>query len=213
MNRGMFVGVISLMLFLCIGSAHATLITNGGFETGDLTGWNVVSTGEGIGVVRSANAIEGEYYAELRSHDLFAPTTLSTDIGDMNAGDSFSFSWAFGEDTTTFLGVLGIFSEGQLLGGEVLSGGSHTGSGADILWNIGVVDMLTALPDMTVAFGVPPKFFGNTSLYIDDFSVTRVTAVPEPAGLLLFVTGFFALFYMMAVRRKTSRPEAFAIPA
>ena len=44
-----------LCLFLCAGSASANLITNGGFETGDLSGWFAINGGVVTHPVHSGN--------------------------------------------------------------------------------------------------------------------------------------------------------------
>lgn len=80
--------------------ANAVTITNGGFETGDLTGW--ISNGNAEVVTSSLASsgatytpVEGNYMAELDAGlGANVYTTLSQDIS-MSAGDSISGSAAF----------------------------------------------------------------------------------------------------------------------
>ncbi len=89
------------------GIAGANGITNGGFETGDFTGWTTNVPGTGLANVltstASFNAIdnslpndygptEGTFFAELiaRAELTQAQTGLS-----WNAGDTITFDWAF----------------------------------------------------------------------------------------------------------------------
>ncbi|MGP8243845.1 MAG: hypothetical protein ACLQVN_04910 [Bryobacteraceae bacterium] len=61
--RGTLMSVV--VLLLACGAAHAGLIVNGGFETGDFTGWtvtgaNVLNTNYGISTI---NPEDGVYCA------------------------------------------------------------------------------------------------------------------------------------------------------
>jgi hypothetical protein len=49
MKRFIRFGALAPMLLMGAGLAHAGLITNGGFETGDFTGWTVTDQGGGSG--------------------------------------------------------------------------------------------------------------------------------------------------------------------
>jgi hypothetical protein len=47
-----------------VGQARADLITNGGFETGDFTGWTTTKSGEGSLRVVTGAAHNGNYGAQ-----------------------------------------------------------------------------------------------------------------------------------------------------
>lgn len=80
-----------------VGTASATLLTNGDFETGDLTGWIThgdvrIATG---GPFASAQGMDG-YYALLGLRTTDGKSTLRQDV-DVSGLDSLaiSFDWAF----------------------------------------------------------------------------------------------------------------------
>ena len=102
------------------GIAGANSITNGGFETGDFTGWTTSVPGSGVAIVQtttaSFNAInnslpddygptEGTFFAELIAKATLRQTGLS-----WNSGDKISFDWAFlGFDALPFGNDKGVF--------------------------------------------------------------------------------------------------------
>ena len=67
--------------------ADASLLVNGGFETGDLTGWTVEGTVNVVGVGANATLpAAGSYLAE------FSVAAISQDIGAVVPGDTITVS-------------------------------------------------------------------------------------------------------------------------
>lgn len=179
--------VIAVMALLAIsaqmGTASAGLV-NGGFETGDFTGWSV-DTGNNWAMVVSPDAQEGTYSAELGTYEAVGTLsqTFSTTIGQAYLV-SFWVANDFLDDTNVF----------------------------QVLWN-GQVQTLDPVLEATVAFPYTQYEFITTAAAIDstiafnfqnDASVFHldnvgVAPVPEPSTILLFASG---LLTVAAARRK-----------
>ena len=95
------IAIAVLLSQLGMSVAYAALI-NGGFETGNLTGWTAyVPVGGYAGVVTSYTdddgtpyiPVEGNYFAELKTDGPGSYTTLSQSLGSMAAGNSVE-GWA-----------------------------------------------------------------------------------------------------------------------
>ena len=86
----------ALALIIAIGSstdaaiaAPINLVSNGAFETGDLTGWNVVGYGHGI-YVRKADAHTGQYSLYMGNNAPY-PGGIEQTINTV-AGQDYNFS-------------------------------------------------------------------------------------------------------------------------
>jgi len=166
-------GAVAAAVMLASG-AHATeLVTNGGFETGDFSGWTIDAVSYPMAVV--TNLVEAGSYAGRIAGFAFAPDTLAQDIHDVS-GQSYQVSFWRWQDPfapngldVTWNGV-SIFSE---VDNVANAGYEHfsatvTGHGVDTL-------LFTSYND--------PAF-----TYVDDVSV--LGSVPEPATWALMIGGF-----------------------
>ena len=176
-----------LVLALASGAQAANLIVNGGFETGDYTGWT--STGPG------RFAVEPSGVGGWPSH----------------SGNFFSWEGAIGSDhllSQTFADTAG---QGLTIAFWYGSSGS-TPNDLNVFWNAGLIFNLTDLastkPDYSLfrffvtATGTDTLTIGIRNDFsfqaLDDVSVTPT--IPEPGTLVLMGSGLLGLAVM--IRRK-----------
>jgi hypothetical protein len=161
----------ALALLGGMGQAKASLIVNGGFETGDFTGWTkgAVSYPQSI-VTVPVNS--GTYAAQIAGYS-YGPDTLSQTVAT-TAGQTYTLSFARyqalrGSEpslTVTWDGKT-VFSEPNPVVGNVYQTFSVNvvGTGSDLL-------VFTSVNDL-----------GYT--YLDDVSLNPASATPEPSTLVL----------------------------
>jgi hypothetical protein len=208
-----------LVLVLGVENASAVpLLTNGGFETGDLTGWTATNVSV-LGTHSGVNPTEGAFMAVLSpggvfdaslSQDFspggFAEVTISFDY-NLQALDLFPLV-DFGTDSlTAFIGSLQLLSVPL---NDVFSGGST------------ILGWQTFSQTFTSPLGFPPGPFSMAfqvenfppdggdpfqllSAYVDNVSIDAASPVPEPGTLLLMGSGLLGLVgYGSRRRRKTA---------
>jgi len=170
-------------------AAHADL-TNGGFESGDFTGWTQTgdTTFSGVGTFAARTGSYGAFFGPLTTDTLsqtFAtiPNTsytvsFSLSLVDGSQPNSFSWSWNGVTQSPTLSNAAGFgYSD---FTASVLSTG--------------------ALSTISFAFVDPESFW-----YLDNVSVVaNVAAVPEPPVTALLAAGI-SLLVGVAKRRKDSR--------
>jgi hypothetical protein len=174
--------VVFLVLTLCIfGTAQANLVTNGGFETGDFTGW---TQGGNTGF-----------------------TNVSTQFGgvDPEEGNYQAYFGAVGSDATLAQTLSTTASQSYDLSFWLYSF-DGTPNDYSVSWNGNILDSLIN----SGSFGYTQKHFvatasgANTVLQfnfrqdpnywlLDNVSVTPIST-PEPISLLFLGTGLIGLF-------------------
>jgi len=178
--------------------AKADLIVNGGFETGDFTGWiaDSVSYPMSVGSAPSYEVHSGTYAAQIAGFDI-GPDTLSQTITTTVAGQNYLLSfWRFQDGgvptslTVTWDGTT-VFSE------------SYTGTYGGAPYQQFSSNVIGTGSDTLVFTSVQNPAF----TYLDDVSL-NVAAVPEPSTWAMMLLGFAGLGFM-AYRRK-SRPALMA---
>ena len=172
-------------------AAAQELVTNGGFETGDFSGFT--QTGSTIFASVSSDpafVASGAYGAEFGPFGSTAgiSQTLST-----NAGQSYLISF----DLRNFSGTAPNFYD-VLFGGVSLF--SATNSAA-----FGYTNFSTTATALGVSTDLAFNFRHDPSLFaLDNVSVTAVNgAVPEPATWAMMLIGFGAMGVSMRRRRRT----------
>ena len=170
--------------------ARADLIINGGFETGDLTGWTIVQQGYPFSVVTSP-VYSGNYAAQIAGYDYnkdILSQTVSTTVGQ-----SYTLSFAFLQDNGTPSGLTVQWDTNQVY--------SETDSAHG--WQTYTFNVIGTGSD-TVSFVA----WNNPAFaYLDNVAL-NVSAVPEPSTWAMLLLGFAGIGFM-AYRRK-SKPALMA---
>lgn len=183
--------LVVFVLTLCARSASANLVTNGGFEAGDLTGWTV-SGASGLIGVDTANPHSGSYAAYMGpvGSNGYLSQSLST-----APGTEYLLDFWLREDNQTpnFFGVTwggsSIFSQPDL----TLLQPSY------VQYQFTVYATGTATT-LTFATQNDSGYF-----YLDDVSVNEV---PVPGSFLLVSSGFVGMLGMgrgFSARARTLR--------
>jgi hypothetical protein len=168
------------------GLAHASeYLQNGGFETGDLTGWNLVGNPGSTFVEPTTFGYlggGGNYYV-YAGPPSSSPGILSQTFLDV-AGELLTVSGSAIGDTFNLpdnLGEVSYYFDGILLGSPDLSGGSWTESTYHV----------TATGSDTFSIN-----YANDRSYngLDNFSVTNnIPTIPEPSTWVLAILGFIGI--------------------
>ena len=183
----------AVVFSLCAVASAADLVTNGGFETGNFSGWtnggNTGFTGvESQGF--SAGAASGTYFA------FFGPVgsqgTLSQSLATV-AGQTYTLSFDLADSRVAANETFAVSYNGVTL--DSFAGGNPSAPGYDhYQFTFTGVDAGTLQFD----FRNDPDYY-----LLDNVSVTT-SAVPEPASNLLMLAGLGALG-LAAARRRSAR--------
>jgi hypothetical protein len=207
-RRYLIIGALGLVLFLSVNTQLAradgvNLVKNGGFETGDFSGWSlsgnpsgctnfptgVLSLGQVVpacgGFSTFTNTVgphSGTFAAFFGSPFAISPGVVTQNLAT-NPGGSYDLSFWLLNETGSTNSFIVTFSTDTVL--------DLTNSDA-FGWTQYTFDGLTAPSgDTPLTFNGynPPSAWG-----LDDVSVTSASAtVPEPSALMLLLTGVIGL--------------------
>ena len=165
----------ALFLVVVATTANANLITNGGFETGDLTDWTCI----GSCAAQTSYVHTGSYgsWSFDNSGTGSLTQTFSTTIGGL-----YDFSFWMNTNTSAITNVFSYSMDGGSI--IALSPSFSTWSFVNDSF---VATGLTA--EIAFYFETTP---GSGSLILDDIVATQ--AVPEPASIAIFGLGLLGLF-------------------
>lgn len=193
-------GILSLVfgfvgMMVCGTSVHADLASNGNFELGDTSGWEVFPTGASTFEAISSPASdihEGSFSGNLTNTATGSAAVIkqaNLAVGIVNPGDEFEISfWAKGTFVNGGVSFVELFSEldgGGTSSNEILLTMAGTSSdytefnftrtaGPDV--SGGITLQMTATTGATAG--------STASLFIDNVSI-RLTSVPEPASAIV----------------------------
>jgi hypothetical protein len=190
MKRAILMVATLALLFGGAGRARADLVTNGGFETGDFTGWTQGGN-MSLFLVEPANGDllvphTGTYFALLTSGlDGTLSQTLTTTVGQ-----TYQLSFYLVTDGTNVNDFSANVGGPNLITLTNLSQMSYVNYTADF-------KATSSSTTLTLAF------FNLGFFALDDVSVNAVSAVPEPSGIALLGLGVICLAAGYVVRRKT----------
>jgi hypothetical protein len=181
------VAVAAALLFAAAGAQAGPLVVNGGFETGDLSGWTTTGPLDSVGAdpfaAHSGNwgAFFGPETPVTLSQSLSTTTGATYEVSfwlslqDSGQPNNFSWSWNGATQTPSFNNAMGFdYTEFTEL---VTAGGPST--------------------TLSFSFTDPPSFW-----LLDDVSVSAVSSVPEPNTALM--TGLGLMSLVLARRRRGS---------
>ena len=198
--------ISTIAILAAATTAHAgiELTTNGGFETGDTTGWQYFATPASTFGVDSSSPFSGGFNGNLENLTDGSAAIIkqaNIGVGIVNPGDEITISfWAKGINANGGVNFAEFFSElagGGTSSSEILGGAPLFASDTD--WTF---YEFTTFAGPDVSGGVTLQFtattgatIGSTSqLLLDDVSVT---VIPAPGAMALLGLGG-----LMAGRRR-----------
>ena len=191
MKHFLTAGMTIASIFLWNATSSANLVVNGGFETGDFSGWTTIpaSTGSLFGVW-DISPHSGTYDANFGGITSGAYDGISQTLSTV-AGTSYNVSFWLMNDNTPPSSFQAYWGGNQILTIDQANPFSYT----QYTFTETATSNSTAL--LFQGYQVPGYF------YLDDVSVTPTTsAVPEPSTLAMAgVAGLAGLAYSLLRRR------------
>jgi hypothetical protein len=185
-----FKNLLTVLASIVLGScastpAMADLLTNGGFETGDFTGWtqdgNIGSTFASQGLYDSYLPYSGTYFAALGP--IGSDGTLSQSVAT-TPGQLYTLTFYLASNGITPNDFTATFNNQVVFTGTNLDATSASSPYTYVQETFTTLATSTSTP-LVFAFRNDPSY-----LALDDVSVVKTpSSAPEPASLALFAAG------------------------
>jgi hypothetical protein len=166
---------VSALGILAIASAANAQVTNGGFETGDFTGWTL--TGTSYTSVTTGAAHSGTFFCYTGP---ISPATIGQNLTGVNAGDQVEVHFWLGLDNG------GPNSFSATLDGQALMIPLVNSGGFDYTEYVATVTVANANPALVFTVYDSPAYW-----YLDDVSAA---VVPAPGAAAALGLGGLAAF-------------------
>lgn len=194
-NRTLLASATALAAFIAVPAYAAELVTNGGFETGDFTGWTLAGNlgFSGVDTAAAHSGTYGAYFGQVGSTG-----TLSQLLNTV-AGQTYSVSYWLANTG----GAPNSFQAS--IGGVILQ--TFADSNAFQYFNFSFTAAASSSPTLLqFTFRQDPAYWN-----IDDISVQGLAgAIPEPATWGMMILGFGAIGATMRRRTATKTSVRFA---
>jgi hypothetical protein len=167
-----------LLVASALCQAGQVTVVNGGFETGDFTGWTQSGSASFVGVSTSAafTGSYGAFFGAIGDNNIISQDVVTT------AGDVYDLSFRLNGNSVGGIGAINVLWGGVSVWDSV--NGSFAWDQINLTGLVGQAGS-TALQ---FQFRDDPSFY-----YLDDVGVPGDAAVPEPATLLMFGAGALVL--------------------
>jgi PEP-CTERM motif len=180
------------VLIALMGPASATeYLTNGGFETGDFSGWDLVDLPNAVDdIVASDNPLLGLHYGAQSGDWYLVNSTLDFSMLSQTFTDTQGqlltvSGWTIGDEHTPGgLGEISYFFNGVLLGSPTVTG----------TWTQATFSVTATGSDtFEIDFEDVPSLMGLDSFSVSSGGLSSTRDVPEPSTWAMMLIGLIGL--------------------
>lgn len=190
------VAAIAASICGATGLAHANLLANGSFETGDFTGWT------GGGNFEFSQVVSGPFYVYTSAQDGTFYATLGPVGADGTLSQTFTDTPGHTLQITGYYAAVGDDPSdlsASFNGTSLFSSGDPNTGGAWTQFSFD--ETATGLDTFLLAFRDDPAYIA-----IDNFVVTDISSVPEPASATLLISALLGFGALRRYRKRWAHP-------